>query len=237
MSNKIKIIEAHISNKCVHRCKICSQDLNFNIPNNFLDDKNYFPAPFRFVHGKPMHSVTVYLDKQYNIRGTEFGDSLAISSEIIRNLIEKNNINANSENSIFLRNMISCFMTVLNVFTSDRKKILFRVGVLLGENYESMFEAEDEIALLNSICKFWERNDFGKVRNIEKDGNKIKFSVFDCFECRDFPNVGEPICFLDEGFFKGILEKKFNKIYHVEELGCLANGDSCCQFEITTNTF
>jgi len=218
-------------------CKICEQKIEFNIPENFLDDKNYFPAPFRYVHGKPMHSVTLYLDKQYNIRGTEFGDSLAISSEIIRNLIERNNINVNSENSVFLRTMINCFTTVLNVFTPDRNKILFRVGVLLGENYEPMFEAVDELSLLKSLAEFWERNDFGKVRDVEIDGKKISFSVFDCFECKAFPNIGENICKMDEGFFKGILEKKFKKIYDVEEISCLANGDSCCQFEITIDSF
>jgi predicted hydrocarbon binding protein len=214
-------------------CKICKHDLEFKIPEDFLEDKNYFPAPFRYVHGKPMHSVTIYLDKQYNIRGTEFGDSLSISSEIVRNLVEKNNMNLNSENSVFLRTMVNSFTTVLNVFTPDRNKILFRVGVILGENYESMFEAEDELTLLKSLGEFWKRNDFGRVENIEKDGEKIKFSVFDCFECRDFPNIGETICKMDEGFFKGILEKKFKKVYNVEEIGCLASGESCCQFEIS----
>ncbi len=68
-------------------CPICKKTIKFNIPESILKKKyKHYPFPFRYVHGIPPHSVTLYIDKNHKIRGSEFDDTVVLSHNVIENM-------------------------------------------------------------------------------------------------------------------------------------------------------
>jgi predicted hydrocarbon binding protein len=212
-------------------CKFCKEKVKFTLPENVLENKN-FPFPFRYVHGEPYHSVTVYLDKEMNIRSTEYGDSLSISCEILNNCGEEDTIGTPGFKEETLKTWIIAFVTTVNVFTPKREDILGHVGRILGEKYAKYFMSEDPYGIMNEFQKFWKFNDFGFVKNIIKKENQILFDIIDNLEVYYLPIMHKKLCFLTKGFLKLILEKKLGKSISIIELQCKANGDSLCHFSL-----
>lgn len=213
-------------------CKECKGEVKFKVPDDLLDDKQDFPVAFRYIHGDPIHSLTLYFDKSFNIRGMESGDSLALSNDIVRKYIESCELDENADAATFLRTLVNALTTVLKLYPDIRDDILYRVGLVLGEAYAEVFTAESEVSLLIVLGKFWERNNFGTFTDIEQNGTLVSFNVKDCFECSYLPNLGKPMCSLDQGFMQGILEKNFNNQYQVKEVECYAMGNDRCRFEV-----
>jgi predicted hydrocarbon binding protein len=214
-------------------CTVCKKDVIFTVPSDLLANKVSFPYPFRYIHGDPIHSITIYLDKDFNIRGHEIGDSISLSSEIINRITKGLCVDKNAETSVFLRTMINALNSVLNMFTSDGGAVLFQVGKILGQTYESFFKGDNEIALLEDLSIFWQENKFGTMTDFEKvNENLLFFDVYDCFECSHLPNLGKTVCKMDEGFIKSMLEKRFKKNYDVQEIECYARGDMRCRFQV-----
>ena len=212
-------------------CKFCKEKVKFALPENVLDKMN-FPFPYRYVHGEPFHSVTVYLDKQMNIRSTEFGDSLAISCEILHNCGDEEAMGTPDFKEETLKTWITAFITTINVFTKNREELLGRVGRILGEKYVKYFLSEDASGILDEFQKFWKSNDFGFVKNVIKKENHILFDIVDNLEVYYLPTMHKKLCFLTKGFLKLILEKRLGKVFSVMELQCKANGDSICRFSV-----
>ena len=226
------------------KCKICNEELKFNLPDNLIETSNLFPIPYRYVHGTPLHSATVYIDKNFQIRGTEFGDALTLSSDILESYIKSANLSKECEDdednskkdeaAEFFRTMVKSFATVIRLFSDKQDEILFNVGKVLGESYEQFFKSTTENELLKELSDFWNRNDLGTIKNVEIKEKLIIFEVFDCFECTGLPNINDvPMCKMDEGFLQGLFNKKLEKSYKVVEVGCIACGDESCKFEVT----
>ncbi len=71
-------------------CPYCKDTIHFSIPKDFLEAKrNYYPFSFRYIHGRPPHSVTLYIDKMGTIRGSDFCDSISLSEQVIESLLEQ----------------------------------------------------------------------------------------------------------------------------------------------------
>ncbi|MHA1673838.1 MAG: tetratricopeptide repeat protein [Promethearchaeota archaeon] len=71
-------------------CPYCKEIIHFSIPKDFLkaQHENY-PFSFRYIHGRPPHSITLYIDKIGNIRGSDFCDSISLSKQMIESLLEQ----------------------------------------------------------------------------------------------------------------------------------------------------
>jgi predicted hydrocarbon binding protein len=212
-------------------CKFCHSQVVFTLPEEVLEGKN-FPFPFRYVHGEPFHSVTVYLDKQMNIRSTEFGDSLSISCEILNNCGDQEELSSPGFKEQTLKTWITAFTTAINVFDKNREEILIRVGRILGEKYVKVFKSEDVTGIIEEFQNFWKLNDFGFIKNVVKKENQIFFDIVDNLEVYYLPKMHKKLCFLTKSFLKLILEKKLGKVFSIMELQCTANGDKICRFSI-----
>ena len=223
-NKKTKHVTAH--------CKECKKELSFEVPENLLDGKQDFPVAFRYVHGNPIHSLTLYFDRSFKIRGLEAGDSLTLSNEIIKKYVDSCTENEDIDAAMFLRTTVNALTTVLNLYPEIRDDILFKVGMILGESYAPTFTADTEIELLENLGLFWDKNNLGTFKDIERKGNIIHFNVKDCFECSFYPNIGKTVCSMDQGFITGILEKKFESNYRVEEIECYATGFDHCRFNV-----
>ncbi len=53
-------------------CKICGEKLTVEVPASLLENATRFPVEYAHVHGNPPHGMTLYFDKQFQLRGTEF---------------------------------------------------------------------------------------------------------------------------------------------------------------------
>lgn len=212
-------------------CKYCKKDVEFSLPKGIIDNQIDFPVSFRYIHGNPIHSLTIFLDKQEMIRGVEFNQALSISPDVIDTFVNTT-ISEETESRVFIRTMMTAFTTVINIHVNNADEILRNAGELLGETYAHLFTGKEPKELLNSVAKFWQRNNLGNIENIAINENFITFDVKDCFECSNMGNIGRTVCFMDEGFFRVILEMKFGFKYAVKEFKCSANGDPCCSFKI-----
>ena len=71
-------------------CPNCKELINFQIPEELLKtEHSRYPFTFRYIHGQPAHSVTLYIDKSGDIRGTEFNDSITLSKNVIQTLLKQ----------------------------------------------------------------------------------------------------------------------------------------------------
>ncbi len=212
-------------------CKYCKETVRFTLPENIFENKS-FPFPYRFVHGEPYHSVTVYLDRQMNIRSTEFGDSLSISCEILRNCGDEESINSPGFKEHLLKTWITAFITTINVFTKNREEILGRVGRILGDRYTNVFNSKSIEGIIYEFQTFWKSNDLGYVKNVIKSEDQILFDIEDNLEVFYLPNMHRKLCFLTKEFLKLVLEKKLGIVFSIMELQCVANGDKICRFSL-----
>jgi predicted hydrocarbon binding protein len=212
-------------------CKYCKKDIEFSLPKGIIDNQVDFPVSFRYIHGNPIHSLTVFLDKQEMIRGVEFNQALSISPDVIDTFMNAA-ISEETESKVFIRTMMTAFTTVINIHANNADEILRNAGEILGETYAYLFKADNPKELLNSIANFWQRNNLGNIENIVIQDNLITFDVKECFECSNMGNIGRTVCFMDEGFFRVILEMNLDFKYLVKEYKCIANGDPCCSFKI-----
>jgi predicted hydrocarbon binding protein len=222
-------------NKSTHEvqvdCKFCKKKIAFSLPENVEENKN-FPFPYRYVHGEPYHSVTVYLDRQMNIRSTEFGDSLAISCEILHNCGDEEDMGTLEFKEQVLKSWITGFITTINIFTKERKEVLTRVGRILGDKYAKYFKSKDINGIIDEFQDFWKSNDFGFVKNVIKKDDQILFDIVDNLEVYYLPNMYKKLCFLTQGFLKVVLEKNLGKIVSIMETQCTAYGGPQCRFSI-----
>ena len=71
-------------------CPNCKEMIEFQIPEELLKmEHSRYPFTFRYIHGRPAHSVTLYIDKHGDIRGTEFNDSITLSKNVIQTLLKQ----------------------------------------------------------------------------------------------------------------------------------------------------
>ena len=108
--------------------------------------------------------------------------------------------------------------------------ILHKAGVRVGNVFYNELECEDLESFLGNIKKFWEEKHLGRVE--VKTLYPVVICVYDCFECKDLPEIGEPACSFDSGLLDAIFSKHFDKNVVTIETTCFAMGDECCTFVI-----
>ncbi|MHA1339126.1 MAG: V4R domain-containing protein [Promethearchaeota archaeon] len=233
-------------------CKSCNTNIKFKLPEKILEGKTSFPVTYRYIHGNPIHSVTVYVDKDFKIRGIEHGDSLDLSKELIKRLQEECIEEKLSENPIssqllhlkFLTAIFKAIIGVVGINSPESRNILRVTGYIVAETYfskllssksnESIIKQEEIQYLINKLKKFLLERELGEIKNVEIKENLIFFDVYDCFECRGIPKIGDTLCFFNLGFFEKIFELFLKKKIKIEETKCCVNNNQCCSFKITS---
>jgi len=64
-----------------------------------------------------------------------------------------------------------------------------------------------------------------RMESFDADTGGIVLTVGQDLDCSGLPITNENVCFYDEGFLAGILEKYTGKPYDVREVDCWASGD------------
>jgi KaiC/GvpD/RAD55 family RecA-like ATPase/predicted hydrocarbon binding protein len=100
-----------------------------------------------------------------------------------------------------------------------------RAGKKVGERLMESGLEEDEA--VKSVVRFLEYCKVGKV--IVDETIRIKENC-ESFTTSLFTTASEPSCFFTTGFLNGLFCAVKNK--HVREIGCVAAGDPCCEWEI-----
>lgn len=122
------------------------------------------------------------------------------------------------------------FKTLLMEFGMDISPVLQKIGNYIGEYLYSRLKNEDLDIFMDNIAQYWLENNLGKLSF--RTGNNIEITCIDCFESKNLPKFGTPVCNIE----KGMLEKLFNMYFDfdlkIEEIMCYAMGDEKCVFEL-----
>jgi hypothetical protein len=62
-------------------CQGCKRDVDISVAKELVDKAETFPVSHAHLHGTPPHVITVYLDRQFNVRGSEVTDTATVESE------------------------------------------------------------------------------------------------------------------------------------------------------------
>jgi hypothetical protein len=108
--------------------------------------------------------------------------------------------------------------------------ILHNAGKRVGDVFYEELKSNDLETLLKNISKFWENKQLGQIEVTKLD--PLTICVYDCFECKDLPEIGEPACSFDSGVLDSIFSRHFNRHITTTETECYAMGNECCTFVI-----
>ena len=62
-------------------CQGCKRDVDILVATEVVDKADTFPVSHAHLHGSPPHVITVYLDRQLNVRGSEVSDTATVERE------------------------------------------------------------------------------------------------------------------------------------------------------------
>jgi predicted hydrocarbon binding protein/DNA-binding HxlR family transcriptional regulator len=108
--------------------------------------------------------------------------------------------------------------------------ILRNAGKRVGDVFYEELKDDDLKQLLENISNFWESKQLGQVE--VKSLDPLIICVYDCFECKDLPKIGEPACSFDSGVLDAIFSKHFKADITTVETECYAMGNECCSFVV-----
>jgi predicted hydrocarbon binding protein/DNA-binding HxlR family transcriptional regulator len=108
--------------------------------------------------------------------------------------------------------------------------ILHKAGKRVGDVFYEELKNDDLNKLLENLAKFWESKQLGQIE--VKTFDPLTLCVYDCFECKDLPEIGEPACSFDSGVLDSIFSKHFKRNITTIENECFAMGNECCSFVI-----
>jgi len=82
--------------------------------------------------------------------------------------------------------------------------------------------------LIKELALFWKKNNMGIVQ-IEKK-KPLVLRIESNYDCTGVPDVGRPLCALDEGIMEAVFNKKTNKRWKIREYVCHGTGHNHCLF-------
>ncbi len=134
----------------------------------------------------------------------------------------------------------SWFNRIWDVFGSGAANIFFEAGMEAGGNAARSFmekfglENEGLVRFMADICSSL---GWGKITILEFNPEKheAKIRVENLFECSLAGRTGKPQSFFFKGYLLGAAMAFFNTdTLTIEEVKCIALGDSCCEFHLKT---
>jgi len=71
-------------------CKLCDATITVEVPLNLVENASHFPVEYAAIHGAPAHGLTLYFDRQFNLRGTEIIRNIQVAeSDATTKLVPK----------------------------------------------------------------------------------------------------------------------------------------------------
>jgi len=154
---------------------------------------------------------------------------------VVDRLFDMRNVQIESETLQILKTLLNTLTVVIDARVPEGKLMLYDTGLIIGEKFEHLFKHNTPNELVPEIKQFWKKHNLGDIDEVVMKPKRIEFSVYDCYECSEWPNVGETVCKLDEGIITKLLNLKLNGKFNVTETECYATGNDHCRFVITPN--
>jgi len=82
--------------------------------------------------------------------------------------------------------------------------------------------------LIEELAFFWDKNNMGLVK-IEKK-KPLVLRIESNYDCTGVPDVGRPLCALDEGIMEAIFDDRTDKLWKIREYVCHGTGHDHCLF-------
>ncbi len=124
------------------------------------------------------------------------------------------------------------FISTIDARIPQGAAILYEAGTVVGNNIVPIFVGNDVDALLAEVAAFWKKYALGQIDEVRVLPKQLFFSVYECFECSHYTNIGKTICKFDEGVLTSLLGKKLQKDVKVTETECYATGKGRCCFTV-----
>jgi len=102
------------------------------------------------------------------------------------------------------------------------RSIGYQVSKKMGPTNGKLTDIVDELGI------FWNKNNMGIIE-IEKI-KPLTLRIESNYDCTGVPDVGRPLCALDEGIMESVFNERTNKNWKVREFVCHGTGDDHCLF-------
>jgi hypothetical protein len=102
------------------------------------------------------------------------------------------------------------------------RSIGYQVSKKMGPTNGELTDIVDELGI------FWNKNNMGIIE-IEKI-RPLTLRIESNYDCTGVPDVGRPLCALDEGIMESVFNERTNKNWKVREFVCHGTGDDHCLF-------
>lgn len=150
----------------------------------------------------------------------------------IDRLFSEVKLDPESESALVTSTLTRAFITSIDSRVPEGGRLLYDIGGNIGSKLEVLFKSEDLDFLLEELARFWKKHSFGAIDDVKQVDKQISFNVYDCFECKHMPNVGQTLCKFDEGFLNSLFTIKFEEKFAVKEIECFGTGATHCRFKI-----
>lgn len=61
-------------------CPKCRANISINVDTKIVENSSYYPVPYAYVHGEPLHILIIYLDRDFKVRGADLSEYVAVQS-------------------------------------------------------------------------------------------------------------------------------------------------------------
>lgn len=101
------------------------------------------------------------------------------------------------------------------------------IGAQMAENLGGKAELD---AVIENLAKLWEENKMGVVEKHRE--SPLVLRIDGNYDCTGVPDVGKPLCALDEGIMEGVLSNSVGGDWEVREFTCHGTGHDHCLFKV-----
>ena len=62
--------------KSYEKCPMCGQKIEIAIDPKYIENRSHYPYKHIIIHGKPLHALELYIDKNGAVRGMDATESV-----------------------------------------------------------------------------------------------------------------------------------------------------------------
>ena len=126
--------------------------------------------------------------------------------------------------------LVHTFKSILSDYGIEIDEVLKSIGKHMGRYIYNNVKSDDLDEFMANVAGYWDENNLGYLTfNVDKN---IKISCRECFESKNSPVSGKPVCFIESGMLESLFEQYFKIDLNIVEVKCYSMGDEECLFEI-----
>jgi hypothetical protein len=127
-------------------CPRCQEAHEITLDTSLVTESNRFPVKFAYLHGDPSFVLTMFIDRDFQIRGVEISECLEMQREDLAKILDDNRSNTlkelTSDQMLFL--IFTNNGMVLRKYSSIQEKI-----TLLWSDFQKMWKMSEKFTTEN----------------------------------------------------------------------------------------